>query len=359
MIYAVKLFMYQGRWTPVLLQNENGPCPLIAIANALFLRGHIALRDRSPVSVSFDELQRILQNYLTINLNNILNSNASTQHEEKVANAIKIHEDTLALLPLLEHGLDINVRFSHASHFEYTPQLAMFDWYKLRLFHGWVCDPQDYESYSVVGHLSYNEAVNLLTPTPDPPPVYNANNSEKAYNPALASASLTTKIPHTQNSNSPGEPTPSAPNHDNTTHITSPDQSARSHINTHINAHLWTPGNAVAEVEGEPAAITTDAKVPDRSPDLPREGNGGLAGSLMTDGKTWNPPHTSRDETPKLTATHDVTRPKRTPCPPAAKLNSITSLVSAEGGRDCRGAYVCVCVCVCVSHVRVCGSGPL
>ena len=36
--FPCKRIMYQGREVPILMQNENGPCPLLALANALCLR---------------------------------------------------------------------------------------------------------------------------------------------------------------------------------------------------------------------------------------------------------------------------------------------------------------------------------
>ena len=41
--YNVKYITYLGRRTPIVLQDENGPCPLIAIANVLLLRGQVSL----------------------------------------------------------------------------------------------------------------------------------------------------------------------------------------------------------------------------------------------------------------------------------------------------------------------------
>ena len=36
--YAVKRVAYGAGVRPVLMQNENGPCPLLALANVLLLR---------------------------------------------------------------------------------------------------------------------------------------------------------------------------------------------------------------------------------------------------------------------------------------------------------------------------------
>jgi hypothetical protein len=37
--FRLKAIGFGGRNVPILAQNENGPCPLLAIANVLLLRG--------------------------------------------------------------------------------------------------------------------------------------------------------------------------------------------------------------------------------------------------------------------------------------------------------------------------------
>lgn len=61
--------------------------------------------------------------------------------------------DAMAVLPKLSTGLDVNVRFSDVTDFEYTPECIVFDLLDIPLYHGWLVDPQ-------VSH----------TPTPPPPP---------------------------------------------------------------------------------------------------------------------------------------------------------------------------------------------
>lgn len=41
--YRLKHISIRGRSVPVVMQNENGPCPLLAIANVLLLRNQIQL----------------------------------------------------------------------------------------------------------------------------------------------------------------------------------------------------------------------------------------------------------------------------------------------------------------------------
>jgi ubiquitin carboxyl-terminal hydrolase MINDY-1/2 len=55
--YRLKKIRFFGRTVPILCQNENGPCPLLAIANTLLLQRHLEIHpDHAEVS-----LQRIIE----------------------------------------------------------------------------------------------------------------------------------------------------------------------------------------------------------------------------------------------------------------------------------------------------------
>ena len=47
-VYKLKRIDFFGRKVPVALQNENGPCPLLAIANILLLKKQIELPEHAP-----------------------------------------------------------------------------------------------------------------------------------------------------------------------------------------------------------------------------------------------------------------------------------------------------------------------
>lgn len=46
--YKVKRIEFLRREVPVVMQNENGPCPLLALANVLLLRNQIQLPLHTP-----------------------------------------------------------------------------------------------------------------------------------------------------------------------------------------------------------------------------------------------------------------------------------------------------------------------
>ena len=50
--------------------------------------------------------------------------------------------DAIAILPKLQTGLDVNVKFTGVQDFEYTPECIIFDLLNISLYHGWLVDPQ-------------------------------------------------------------------------------------------------------------------------------------------------------------------------------------------------------------------------
>ena len=72
--------------------------------------------------------------------------------------------DAIAILPKLQTGLDVNVRFTGVKDFEYTPECIIFDLLGISLYHGWLVDPQLEETVLAVSNLTYNQLVeNIIT----------------------------------------------------------------------------------------------------------------------------------------------------------------------------------------------------
>ena len=70
--------------------------------------------------------------------------------------------DAVILLPKLQTGIDVNVRFSGVKDFEYTSECGIFDLFNIDLYHGWLVDPQQEEDVKVVNGLSYNQLVEKI-----------------------------------------------------------------------------------------------------------------------------------------------------------------------------------------------------
>ena len=164
MRYRVRQLQYDGRDRSVLLQQHNGPCPIIAIVNALSLQGRIRIPAAADGSVGFDELVTLLTAFLRSSVLSCVSADgaAVTEREELQLSArLANYEEAVALLGRLERGLDVNVIFSHCSRFEYTAEVALFDLLELRLLHGWVmdaCRPELGHAARRIRDLSFNEA---------------------------------------------------------------------------------------------------------------------------------------------------------------------------------------------------------
>ena len=64
-VYHVKWIGWNSKKTPIITQNSNGPCPMLAITNVLLLKGKISLPEGCEV-VSSEQLLENLGVYLFI-----------------------------------------------------------------------------------------------------------------------------------------------------------------------------------------------------------------------------------------------------------------------------------------------------
>ena len=62
-VYHVKWIGWNSKKTPIITQNSNGPCPMLAITNVLLLRGKISLPEGCEV-VSSEQLLENLGMFL-------------------------------------------------------------------------------------------------------------------------------------------------------------------------------------------------------------------------------------------------------------------------------------------------------
>nr|XP_008168546.1 ubiquitin carboxyl-terminal hydrolase MINDY-1 [Chrysemys picta bellii]XP_042699262.1 ubiquitin carboxyl-terminal hydrolase MINDY-1 [Chrysemys picta bellii] len=152
--YCVKWISWKGERTPIITQCENGPCPLLAIMNILFLQWKVKLSPQKEVITS-DELMAHLGDC-------ILSIKPQENSEGLQLNFQQNVNDAMMVLPKLSTGLDVNVRFTGVSDFEYTPECIVFDLLNVPLYHGWLVDPQSPDAAQAVGKLSYNQLVEKI-----------------------------------------------------------------------------------------------------------------------------------------------------------------------------------------------------
>ncbi|CAI4229591.1 unnamed protein product [Auanema sp. JU1783] len=148
----------------IVMQSANGPCPLIALANCLVLKNKLNLPggktfpDSSREYITCKELKELVGGCI-VDMSSIANGTGEQDNYEKT-----LH-DVLNLMPKLDDGLEVNVRFSGVSTFEYTPAVALFDLLNIPLYHTWVVEPgSGFEEH--VGNMTYNQATTLAIENP-------------------------------------------------------------------------------------------------------------------------------------------------------------------------------------------------
>ncbi|KAK2426029.1 ubiquitin carboxyl-terminal hydrolase MINDY-2 [Trifolium repens] len=155
-LHKTKLIQFLGRTTPIILQNDNGPCPLLAICNVLLLRNQLSLGS-DITEVSQEKLLSLVAERLIDS-----NSNVNNKDAGYVENQLQNIADAIDLLPRLATGIDVNLKFTGIQDFEFTPECAIFDLLDIPLCHGWLVDPQDHDTATAIGSKSYNALMEKL-----------------------------------------------------------------------------------------------------------------------------------------------------------------------------------------------------
>eukprot|EP01064_Diplonema_japonicum_P020323 TRINITY_DN2956_c0_g2_i1.p1 TRINITY_DN2956_c0_g2~~TRINITY_DN2956_c0_g2_i1.p1 ORF type:complete len:356 (+),score=33.88 TRINITY_DN2956_c0_g2_i1:53-1120(+) len=144
--HLVKRITYFDSSVGIVMQNENGPCPLIAICNILLLRRRMRINP-SVRSLLYEDLVKMLADFMI--------EETTRRGPENPAVEFCMQE-VLDLLPVLEHGMDVNIKFKAVGECETGTGLACFDYFSIRLVHGWL--PDEASSYNeLIKQSSYNQ----------------------------------------------------------------------------------------------------------------------------------------------------------------------------------------------------------
>ncbi|XP_075387933.1 ubiquitin carboxyl-terminal hydrolase MINDY-2 isoform X2 [Tenrec ecaudatus] len=153
-VYHIKWIQWKEENTPIITQNENGPCPLLAILNVLFLAWKVKLPPMMEI-ITAEQLMEYLGDYM-------LDAKPKEISEIQRLNYEQNMSDAMAILHKLQTGLDVNVKFTGVRVFEYTPECIVFDLLDIPLYHGWLVDPQTDDIVQAVGNCSYNQLVEKI-----------------------------------------------------------------------------------------------------------------------------------------------------------------------------------------------------
>lgn len=172
--WNTKEIYWKGRSQRIIIQNENGPCSLIALCNVLLLRGTVQITPEDRPAVSYSYLSSMLGEHLI----DAISTNPAAALDLEAA---------LSILPQTQYGLDVNVKFSAIDAFatesdqSQAPvestlagpsassssaamlqapvkpdksaqrgELALFKLCNVPLVHGWLADPADAETWAAV-----------------------------------------------------------------------------------------------------------------------------------------------------------------------------------------------------------------
>ncbi|XP_016421382.1 ubiquitin carboxyl-terminal hydrolase MINDY-2 isoform X2 [Sinocyclocheilus rhinocerous] len=190
-LYHIKWIKWKEENTPIITQNENGPCPLLAIMNVLLLSWKVKLPPMMEI-ITAEQLMEYLGDYILeakpkeiseaqrLNYEQCIDVYRSCffppQWIHRCCNHIILGgkktyttvqkfvnmSDAMAVLHKLQTGLDVNVKFTGVRVFEYTPECIVFDLLDIPLYHGWLVDPQMADTVKAVGNCSYNQLVEKI-----------------------------------------------------------------------------------------------------------------------------------------------------------------------------------------------------
>ena len=81
--------------------------------------------------------------------------------EEEKLNYEHNISDAFSVICKLQSGIDVNIGFSSVTCYELTPEIVIFDILGIKLYHGWLIDPQDQSLFKLLGAKFYNKAAEL------------------------------------------------------------------------------------------------------------------------------------------------------------------------------------------------------
>ncbi|KAF5686149.1 hypothetical protein FDENT_5941 [Fusarium denticulatum] len=171
------------RISPILIQNANGPCPLVALVNALTMT--------TPADVEDTALVQTLRSREQVSLNLLLDAvfdELMSPRRTSTEDALPDVGDLYAFLQSLHTGMNVNPRFvptesminaykrTSLTHlhpaergdlipgtFENTAEMGLYATFSIPLIHGWL-PPKNEHAYEALERqaASYEDAQNLL-----------------------------------------------------------------------------------------------------------------------------------------------------------------------------------------------------
>ncbi|KAJ0906878.1 putative MINDY deubiquitinase [Helianthus annuus] len=108
-----------------------------------FVLGNVLLL-RNNLNLSADVAEVSQEKLLSLVAERLIDSNSNVNNKDVgyIENQQQNISDAIDLLPRLTTGIDVNLKFTRISDFEFTRECAIFDLLDIPLYHGWIVDPQ-------------------------------------------------------------------------------------------------------------------------------------------------------------------------------------------------------------------------
>ncbi len=167
--YAIKRVWFGVLRVGIVTQEGNGPCPILAIANTLLLRGAISLPPAQR-SISHSSLVALLTSYAH-EINRVptpsedgISAEVAANIEANLAASIRVLESRA-----MRYGMHINCSLTDVTGFEFTSEIGVFDLFRIRPLHGWVASPDEEELHEFFSGRTYNQVQDAVRTLPRPP----------------------------------------------------------------------------------------------------------------------------------------------------------------------------------------------
>lgn len=152
-IFETKFIEFNNKSYKILLQNENGPCALVALVNIFILSSHYTNYCK--------DLIKLVHDHNSIQLHDILEILADvaikiTTQEQK--NKINDIDNLLLILPELHKGLNVNLKFNGEFTTSNQGTNNLFEIFGTRLVHGWIMDSSNED----LRNISFEEVQVML-----------------------------------------------------------------------------------------------------------------------------------------------------------------------------------------------------
>ena len=161
-VFQYQVILFRHKPNRRVLQNQNGPCSLLAMINCLLLQERANLNSGNlPIYATYTVSFRAMIQSLRTELEKL----AQTAMKQEDSNLICMIAEISDIFPRLDQGLDINPKFNSVQSFD-KKEIAhkFFDVFSVKLYHCWVVDPNGIfkNIYNLIAHKTYDELQDLL-----------------------------------------------------------------------------------------------------------------------------------------------------------------------------------------------------